>query len=80
MTKDSKFGLRDKKGNWKPFEKLVPNPRYVIPPQPIEFLKWLTGWEGYIFPMQFIWASIAVLAWFYLTPPLEQMKNFEIEC
>ena len=78
MIRDTEFGTRDKKGHWKPFGKILTNPLYIIPPQPIKFLKWLFGWNGYIFPMQFIWACMAFIAWFYFTPPFEQMKNFEM--
>ena len=79
MIKDSEYGSRDKRGFWKPFAKILPMPRYIIPPRPIKFLKWIFGWNGYIFPMQFLWALMAVITWFYLTPPLDTMKQFEIE-
>ena len=36
MIKDTDFGSRDKKGNWKPFEKIIPMPRYIIPFKPIK--------------------------------------------
>jgi len=75
---DSKFGIRNKRGDWKPFEKVQIRPPYIIPPQPIKFFKFLFGWNGYVFPWQFLWAFITVICWLYLTPPLEQMKNFEI--
>jgi hypothetical protein len=41
MIRDTEFGIRDKKGHWKPFGKILTNPLYVIPPQTIKFLKWL---------------------------------------
>ena len=74
---DSKFGIRNKRGDWKPHGKIQSNPRYIIPFEPIKLFKHIFGWNGYIFPWAFLWALITVVLWFYLTPPLEQMKNFE---
>ena len=76
---DSKFGIRNKRGDWKPFGKIQVNPRYIIPLQPIKFFKYIFGWNGYIFPWAFLWIFIVVICWFYLTPSLETMKNFEID-
>ena len=75
---DTKFGVKDKRGNYIPADKVQINPPYIIPFQPIKFIKFLFGWNGYIFPWQFIWASIAIISWFFLTPSLESMKNLEI--
>ena len=46
MIKDTDFGSRDKKGNWKPFEKIIPMPRYIIPFNPIKLFKWIFGFLG----------------------------------
>ena len=75
---DIDFGKRDKRGNWKPDYKVTPNPKYIVPFEPIKLLKHIVGWNGYIFPWAFIWASVAVICWFFFTPPLEQMRNFEL--
>jgi len=75
---DSKFGSRNKRGDWKPFELIPVNPPFIIPFQPIKLFKFIFGWNGYIFPWQFLWAFIAVMIWLYLTPSLERMQNFEI--
>ena len=75
MIKDSDYGNRDKRGNWKPSNKITPMPKYIIPFKPISLLKWIFGWNGYIFPMQFIWAIIAIFVWFFLTPSLDQFKE-----
>ena len=74
---ESKFGIKDKRGNYKPVDKVKINPPHIIPFEPIKFIKFLVGWNGYIFPWQFIWASIAILFWFFLTPSIETMKSFE---
>ena len=75
---DIDFGKRDKRGNWKPNYKVTPNPKYIVPFEPLKLLKHIVGWNGYIFPWAFIWASVAVICWFFFTPPLEQMRNFEL--
>ena len=43
MIKDKDFGSRDDKDNWKPFEKIIPMPRYIIPFKPIKLIKWVFG-------------------------------------
>ena len=75
---DIDFGKRDKRGNWKPDYKVTPNPKYIVPFEPLKLLKHIVGWNGYIFPWAFIWASVAVICWFFFTPPLEQMRTFEL--
>ena len=75
---DSKFGIRNKRGDWKPHGKIQTYPKFIIPFEPIKLFKHIFGWNGYIFPWAFLWALITVVLWFYFTPPLEQMKNFEI--
>lgn len=57
---DTQFGTRNKRGDWKPFGNVSVNPRYLIPPEPVKFLKWIFGWNGYLFPWQFLWALIAI--------------------
>ena len=76
MIKDKDFGSRDNKGNWKPFEKIIPMPRYIIPFKPIKLFKWIFGWNGYIFPMQFIWAIMAILVWFFFDPTNGSNERF----
>ena len=78
MITDNNFGKRDKKGNWKPNDRIIPMPRFIIPFQPLRLLKWIFGWNGYIFPMQFIWAIITLVAWFLLTPSLDEFKEVNL--
>ena len=75
---DNKYGTRNKRGDWRPNDLIPVNPPFIVPFQPIKLLKFIFGWNGYIFPWQFIWAFIAVIFWLYLTPSLEKMQNFEI--
>ena len=75
---DNDYGKRDKRGNWAPFGKLPINPKYLLPFNPFKFIFnyfkniFITSPVGYIF-----WAT-AILSWFFLTPSLDTMKNFEV--
>ena len=61
------FGIRDRFGEWRPG--LVQTaPMFVWPPRPIQFLKWLFGYEGYLLPWQVTYVAIAVVTWLFLTP------------
>ena len=75
---DTLFGTRDKRGDWKPFGKIPVNPQYLIPPEPTKFLKYIFGWNGYLFPWQFLMALIAIVTWFWLTPSFEQMRQLSV--
>ena len=75
---DTKLGTRDKKGNWKPNGKIPVNPPGVFPFNPLKFFKDFIGWPGYFFPYQMLFMGITILTYFFLTPPLEQMKNLEL--
>ena len=75
---DTIFGTRDKRGDWKPLGRIPVYPQYLIPPAPLKFLKWIFGWNGYIFPWQFLWALMAIGSWFWLTPSFEQMRQLSL--
>ena len=52
---DSKFGTRDKRGDWKPFKLSGPAPIFQWPLNPLKILKWLFGIQGYILPWTFFY-------------------------
>ena len=79
MLDESNFGTRDKKGYWKPFGKILTQPLYIVPFKPLKFIKWIFGWNGYLFPWKFIWICMAVLCWFYLTPTMNQMQHLKFD-
>ena len=73
---DSKYGKEDKRGYWKP-DDLIQYPRvFVWPPQLLGVAKWL---PKYLFPWGVVYALLAMIVWFFLTPPIEQLKNFSYE-
>ena len=79
MLDDSKFGSRDKKGDWKPFKLSSNIPLFDWPFNIIKNLKWLLGIPGYIFPWTFFYGLIAVILWLYFTPPMQTIKNFHYD-
>jgi hypothetical protein len=73
---DALYGQRDKRGNWKPFERVRYPAVFVWPVQPLAILKWLFSYPGYILPWNLLYAAIAVVVWMYLTPPVETLRTF----
>lgn len=78
MIDDSQFGIRDKRGDWKPYKLSKNIPFFDWPFSIKNNLKWLLGIPGYIFPWTFFYGLIAVIFWIYLTPPIETLKNFHL--
>ncbi len=72
---DSKFGKRDKRGHWTPDGVLTPAPVFVLPPNPLKFLKWL---PNYFFPWNAFFMVTAAIFWFFLTPGTETTKTFSV--
>lgn len=77
-TDDSRYGTRNKRGEWKPFDVLEYPPVFVWPPRPRAFLKWLLGPGGYIFSWSFVYGGFAILIWMYFTPSMSTTKSFAV--
>lgn len=69
---DLQYGKRDKRGNWAPNGALEPAPLFVLPPNPIKFLRWL---PNYFLPWNVFFMLTATLTWLYLTPGTETTKS-----
>lgn len=75
---DSGLGNRDRRGDWRP-PYLVNLPViFAWPPKPWAALKWTFGFPGYLWPWNAVYLSIAVMSWFFLTPPLAEMQSLEL--
>ncbi|HEY3148401.1 MAG TPA: hypothetical protein VGJ75_18735 [Dongiaceae bacterium] len=72
---DSRYGTRNRRGDWKPARLLEYPPLFVWPVQPLAVLKWLFGFPGYLLPWNLLYAGIALLCWLCATPPLETMRE-----
>ena len=73
---DSKYGSRNKRGDWKPYKLSSNIPFFDWPFSITKNLKWLLGIPGYIVPWTFFYGLIAVILWVYFTPAIETLKNF----
>jgi sterol desaturase/sphingolipid hydroxylase (fatty acid hydroxylase superfamily) len=73
---DALYGQRDKRGNWKPFERVRYPAVFVWPVQPLAILKWLFSYPGYVLPWNLLYAAIAAVVWMYLTPSVETLRTF----
>jgi sterol desaturase/sphingolipid hydroxylase (fatty acid hydroxylase superfamily) len=73
---DLLHGTRDKRGDWKPLERIEYPPVFVWPVAPVRFLKWFFGYPGYLLPWNLIYAAAGVALWYFLTPALETMRSF----
>jgi hypothetical protein len=69
---DLLYGVRNKRGDWAPKDKLETAPLFVFPPQPVNFLKWL---PAYFLPWNVLYMALAALVWFYLTPSVDTLKT-----
>ena len=74
---ENNYGQRDRKGHWRPFEKVTYAPLFTWPVRPVRLFKWIFGFPGYLFPWNSIYFLISLCVWLILTPPLETMQNFE---
>ncbi|PPR45506.1 MAG: hypothetical protein CFH16_00235 [Alphaproteobacteria bacterium MarineAlpha5_Bin6] len=66
----------DDKGNWRPAKKLEFDPIFVWPPRPIQFLKYLFSFPGYIWPWNIFYIAIAVIIYLFFQPAISECKNF----
>ena len=69
---DLKYGVRDKRGDWKPNGRIEGAPLWNWPPRPPKILAWL---PGYIWPWNAFHMATALIYWFYVVPGVETMKT-----
>ncbi len=69
---------RDARGEWRPEAPIVLPPTIAWPPRPRAILRWLFGYPGYLWPMNSLWLGVILVTWFFLTPSLEAMRQFEL--
>lgn len=75
---ETKFGARDKNGDWAPCEPISYGPAFAWPPQPRALLKWFFGFPGYLLPWNVLYAVAALGIWFYLTPSLATFETLSV--
>lgn len=70
-------GVRVEGRDWRPAARIALPPIYAWPPRPLAVARWLLGFPGFLWPMNSLTLSIAVVTWCFLTPDLAAMKSFE---
>ena len=75
---DENYGVRDKRGHWKPFGTIAINPPTSIFYNPVKMIKYFFKYPGIFFPWTFVFGAITVATYSFLTPSLETMKTLEV--
>ncbi len=70
---DSKYGTRDKQGDWAPNALLKPAPIWLFPPQPKKILAWV---PAFFFPYNVLFMISALVYWYAAVPPIETLMSF----
>lgn len=71
---DLSYGTRNKRGDWAPNAPAATAPLFVLPPRPLQFLKWL---PHYFLPYNLLFAASAVAWWHWVLPDAETLKTLE---
>lgn len=71
---DTKFGKRNKRGDFTPNTHLQPTPVFVWPPRPLKLLAWL---PHYFLPWNLLFMALALVIWAYLTPSRETLQTLD---
>ena len=66
----SEFGYRTAKGEWRPPYPVTHAPLFSWPLRPVETLKWIFRYGGYLWPWNIIYFFLAAATWLWLQPPL----------
>jgi len=69
---DLQYGTRDKRGDWKPKNRIEIPPYWAWPPRIMAVLRWL---PGYLFPWNAFHMATACAYWFFILPDFEVMKT-----
>ncbi|MCK1738254.1 sterol desaturase family protein [Bradyrhizobium sp. 138] len=75
---DTLYGTRDKRGYWKPSNWPLLLSIHTQPTRPQVWLRYLFGFPGYLWPWSTVYFLITLGVWYYLTPPLEMMRQFSV--
>jgi len=72
LLDDLDYGVRDKRGDWKPNRRLEVAPFWTTPLRLPKILAWL---PGYFWPWNAFHMATALLYWFYVVPDVQTMKT-----
>jgi len=68
-------GFKDSRGEWRPENPVSYAPIFTWPPMVKKFFVWLFY---YLFTWNLIYLAIVIFSYYFLQPPLEEMKTFNI--
>lgn len=68
-------GYTDSRGEWRPENPVSFAPIFIWPPKLTRFFKWLFN---YLFTWNLVYLAIVILSYYFLQPPLEEMKTFKL--
>ena len=72
-------GIRDPRGEWRPAELPATAPLWAWPPRPLQTLKWIFGYPGYLWPWNAFFGLLAIATWLYTQPELARMAEFRVD-
>ena len=76
---ESDYGHRDKRGHYRPDERVSYPPVFVWPLKPIGALKWVFSIPGYFVPWNLFYVLVGLLSWFYFSPQLEAYAQLNVK-
>jgi len=72
-------GIRNAKGEWQPPYPVKYAPIFVWPPRPIDCLKWLLSYPGFLWPWNSVYLLITIVTWFFLQPSLSRCVTLKAD-
>src|SRR5262245_39888420 len=69
--------MREYSGDYKPSSRIETSPLFAWPFRPLDVLKWMFGYPGYVLPWASLYALLSLLTWAYLTPDIATMKTLD---
>ena len=68
-------GFRDSRGEWRPENPVAYAPIFTWPPRVKKFFVWLFY---YLFTWNLVYLGIVIFSYYFLQPPLEEMRTFNV--
>jgi len=74
-NKASVGGYTDSRGEWRPENPISFAPVFIWPPRVKKFFIWLFN---YLFPWNLFYLGLVILSYYFLQPPLEEMRSLKV--
>jgi sterol desaturase/sphingolipid hydroxylase (fatty acid hydroxylase superfamily) len=73
----AEYGLRNARGEWEPPYPVKYALLFAWPPRPLDIVKWLLSYPGFLWPWNSVYLLITVVSWWYLQPSLSRCVEFK---